>query len=161
MRANGGRWSARGLGLFSVIAFWPIVSSFLFWQIAPVCKANLTILGHTLSDYQRDEGTFPASLTALIDVGLATNVGLHCPLSGIDRMNGRSDYVYVAGLSPSDPRSWILAFDRPGNHEPGDGYVLYIGGEVKHFQRGEFGSEIERFQREYEAARGQLPTFVD
>ena len=159
-----GKWRAllgAALGLFSAIAFWPFVSSFLYWQIAPVCESNLQLVGQALEAYYHDESAFPARLTVLQDVGFTTGRELHCPLSGSDPMDGRSDYVYVAGLSPTDSKGWIVAYDKTTNHERGDGYVLYLSGEVKHLSRREFEQEIARFQHEYETAKGQPPTLVE
>lgn len=159
-----GKWRAllgAALGLFSAIAFWPLVSSFLYWQIAPVCESNLRLIGQALHAYYHDEGAFPARLTVLQEVGFTTGRESHCPLSGSDPMDGRSDYVYVAGLSPSDPKGWIVAYDKATNHERGDGYVLYLSGEVRYFGPRAFAEEIARFQHEYAAARGRPPTLVN
>jgi len=159
-----GKWRAligAGLGLFSTIAFWPLVSSFLFGQILPVCRGNLRAIGHALRDYYDDNGTYPPDLMPLFEQGFVTEMQLHCPFSSSVAGPGNTDYLYVSGLSREDPWNWILAYDRPTNHEDGDCCVLYVGGEVKHFPGAEFARELERFREAYERARGQPPTIVD
>lgn len=74
--ASGGALISAGLGLFSTIAFWPLVSSFLFGQILPVCRANLRAIGHALRDYYDDNGTYPPDLTPLFEQGFVTEMQL-------------------------------------------------------------------------------------
>ncbi len=159
-----GKWRAligAGLGLFSTIAFWPLVSSYMFRDVLSACTSNLSGIGQALRVYYQDNGAFPPNLTPLIEQGLATERSLQCPFASSAAASSRIDYVYVSGLRPGGPPDWILAYDRPTNHEDGDCCVLYVGGEVKHFSAAEFARELERFREAYERARGQPPTIVD
>ena len=149
------------LGGGAALAYAPLMSAFLYYEVLPICASNLRGLGAALAEYARAEGSWPPDLSALIRNGYASPHGLHCPLGCVDHIEGEADYSYVSGLSSHDPPDWIVAFDPPTHHERGHGMVLYVSGEMKTFRREPFAEEIDRFRRAYEAARGQPPTILE
>ena len=120
---------------------------------------NLRAIGQGLHIYADDHGAFPVNLGRLVETGSLLRDQFQCPDCGRSQP-GQSDYRYVTGLTEDDPSSWIVAFDEPGNHPNGGGYILYVDGHVGFHKPREFADELNHFKREFEKSRGHPPTIL-
>ena len=129
------------------------------WQLQRVCETHLRAVGAALDEYWREYERYPPSLSALVEAGPAMDSTCRCPF-----VNGASstkiDYAYVSGLRPDDLPSWIVAFDRAGNHPDTTRNVLYVSGAVRRLTEGEFDRDFARFAAEFAASRGAAPIIV-
>jgi prepilin-type processing-associated H-X9-DG protein len=124
-----------------------------------LCAMNLRAIGQGLHIYAGDNGVFPPQLGRLVETGSLSWDQFQCPECGRSQPR-QSDYRYVTGLTEDDPSNWIVAFDEPGNHPNGGGYILYVDGHVAYHRAKEFADELDRFKREFETSRGHPPTIL-
>jgi len=143
------------LGAFAATVFWPVQSAFLYYQVLPVCRANMATLGHALNAHARQHGQYPADLDLARREGLISSRRL-CVMANLGDEDAVG-FAYVPGLSPTDPSDWIIAWDPPEHHARGQSFVLHLSGEVKTFRAGQLPAELTRFVAAYTAARGRAP----
>jgi hypothetical protein len=159
--APGKRW--RGGALTALGGVLCAVCAMLFWAatqlpyltLVPICHANLRGIWQAVCMYQEARHEYPASFQDLIREGYSSDKGTGCVFS-----YPRQSYVYVPGLAPTDPSTWIIAFDPPGCHPRPYRYVLYLSGEVHFMNDAEVEREYERFAAEFQGARGFPPKLI-
>lgn len=107
------------------------------------CQRNLRVIWKAAKLTGYGEGDrFPPSLHIIFPTAPDPQLYV-CPVSGHDagdtnHANMWTDYVYVSGLTESDPPSCVLAFCPPQNHKDEGANVLFVDGSVRWYSVKEF-----------------------
>jgi len=107
------------------------------------CQWNLRVIWKAAKLTGYGEGDrFPPSLQIIFPTAPDPQLYI-CPDSGhnsgdTNHVNLWADYVYVSGLTESDPPGCILAFCPPENHKGEGANVLFIDGSVRWYSVEEF-----------------------
>ncbi len=158
------RWAGPTVLLIGILGYF--LSSLSGVAMHVTCSANLRQIGLAINGYAEDyDGEFPPSLRELYpdyvnNPKLFSCVTKRCKYTG-DFVSGKvsersSSYVYLPGRFIALPGDFILAYDKPENHD-GDGInAVFVDGHVA-WRKMDTANARANFQKELAEQEAQLP----
>lgn len=98
------------------------------------CQSNLSAIGKGIQMYQMDYSNYPSSLEIFAKMFPAAKLFI-CPSSdhqtgSVTNVSDWTDYYYVSGVKPSDPKECLLAYCSSPKHK--GGIALFLDTSTKY-----------------------------
>ncbi len=130
-------------------------SRFLKFFSAAQTTANLQSIGTALEAYQAKYQEYPPDLATLAH---------STPIRATPFPGASSDPTagvwYVAGVKPTDPPDWIVAYAHASMWRRSVVIVLRANGRPDVLDQPRFDEALAKFEQEYQARRGEPPTIL-
>jgi hypothetical protein len=153
-KAAGGRdaWGMRRVGMIALLV---LAGAGVVYLCMPrlagprgvpprtVCWANLTGIGTALATYAAEnDGYLPDNFKVLVDDGACSPMQFVCPAA--KQGDPLPSYVYHPGLRDGEDATFVVAYERPGNHQPPGGNVLFLDYHAEYLKADELKAAVER-----------------